>query len=83
MRKANWKEDKNRLIFTIAADRFLRNMVRAIVGTLLDVGFGKTSIEEFHSILKSKNRVNAGASAPAQGLFLNKINYPESIFLKE
>jgi tRNA pseudouridine38-40 synthase len=83
VRKAIWEEDNNRLIFTIAADRFLRNMVRAIVGTLLDVGFGKTSIEEFHSILKSKNRVNAGASAPAQGLFLNKINYPESIFLKK
>jgi tRNA pseudouridine38-40 synthase len=83
VRKAKWEEDNNRLIFTISADRFLRNMVRAIVGTLLDVGFGKTSIEEFHSILKSKNRVNAGASAPAQGLFLNKINYPESIFLKE
>ena len=83
VRKANWKEENNRLIFTISADRFLRNMVRAIVGTLLDVGFGKTSIEEFHSILKSKNRVNAGASAPAHGLFLSKINYPETIFLKE
>lgn len=81
--KAVWKEENDLLVFNIAADRFLRNMVRAIVGTLLDVGFGKISLEELQSIIKSKNRVNAGASAPAHGLFLTKINYPEEIFLKE
>lgn len=82
VKKAFWKEENNQLIFTIAADRFLRNMVRAIVGTLLDVGYGKTSLEEFHDIIHKKNRVNAGSSAPANGLYLTKILYPEEIFQK-
>jgi tRNA pseudouridine38-40 synthase len=77
--KAFWEVKNNRLIFTIAADRFLRNMVRAIVGTLLDVGYGKTSLEEFKEILKSKSREEAGASAPAHGLYLTKVVYPENI----
>ena len=77
--KANWEAKNNKLIFTIAADRFLRNMVRAIVGTLLEVGFGKTSLEEFQKILDSKSREEAGASAPARGLYLTKVVYPESI----
>lgn len=81
--KAFWEAKNNKLIFTIAADRFLRNMVRAIVGTLLDVGFGKVSIDEFHQILKSKSREEAGASAPAHGLYLTKVIYPKEIFLKE
>ena len=81
--KAVWKEENELLVFTIAADRFLRNMVRAIVGTLLDVGFEKISLDELHGIIKSKNRVNAGASAPAHGLFLTKIEYPQEIFLKD
>ncbi|MEM0518564.1 tRNA pseudouridine(38-40) synthase TruA [Aequorivita flava] len=80
--KAQWEAKNNKLTFTIVADRFLRNMVRAVVGTLLDVGFGKTTIEEFSEILQSKNRENAGASAPAQGLFLTKVVYPDSIFLR-
>lgn len=79
IKKASWKQDGTKLVFTISADRFLRNMVRAIVGTLLDVGFGKTSLEELHKLIQSKNRSNAGASAPAQGLFLTKIIYPETI----
>ena len=78
--KAFWEATDNRLIFTIAADRFLRNMVRAIVGTLLDVGYGKTTLEDFKAILKSKSREEAGASAPAHGLYLTKVVYPESIF---
>ncbi|MDN3724605.1 tRNA pseudouridine(38-40) synthase TruA [Aequorivita sp. SDUM287046] len=79
--KANWEAKNNKLIFTIAADRFLRNMVRAIVGTLLEVGFGKTSLKEFQKILDSKSREAAGASAPAHGLYLTKVEYPENIFL--
>ncbi len=79
IKKAFWKEENSQLIFTISADRFLRNMVRAIVGTLLDVGFEKTSLEEFHEIIKSKNRSKAGTSAPAKGLYLIKVIYPESI----
>ena len=77
--EAYWKEENSQLIFTISADRFLRNMVRAIVGTLLNIGFGKTSIQDFHEIIKSKDRTKAGASAPAHGLFLTKIEYPNSI----
>lgn len=81
--KANWETKDNTLIFTIAADRFLRNMVRAIVGTLLNVGRSKTSLEEFKTILNSKRREEAGASAPAQGLYLTKVAYPNEIFLTE
>ncbi len=76
---AYWKVENSQLIFTIKADRFLRNMVRAIVGTLLDVGFEKTSIHQFHKILKSKNRSKAGSSAPSKGLYLTRVVYPESI----
>ncbi|RZP04288.1 MAG: tRNA pseudouridine(38-40) synthase TruA [Flavobacteriales bacterium] len=76
---ASWKSLGNQLVFTIKADRFLRNMVRAIVGTLLDVGFEKTSLSEFQEIIKSKDRSKAGTSAPAKGLFLTKVIYPEQI----
>lgn len=79
--KAEWNENNNQLVFTIRADRFLRNMVRAIVGTMLDVGFGKTTIEEFHKIIKSENRIKAGASVPAQGLYLSVIEYDKKIFI--
>lgn len=77
---AIWKLNNNELVFHISANRFLRNMVRAIVGTLLDVGTGKTNLKEFEEIIKSKNRSNAGPSAPPQGLFLTKVAYPKSIF---
>lgn len=75
--RAEWSSDNNQLIFTIRADRFLRNMVRAIVGTLLEVGRGKISVSDFKKIIESKNRGAAGASAPAYGLFLAEIQYPE------
>lgn len=78
---AEWRSQNNQLIFTIKADRFLRNMVRAIVGTILDVGLGKTTIEEFHGIIKSEDRTKAGASVPAHGLYLSIIEYPKSIFI--
>jgi tRNA pseudouridine38-40 synthase len=81
--KAYWRVENDRLIFTITANRFLRNMVRAIVGTLLDVGYAKITLEGFHAIIASKNRVNAGSSAPANGLYLTKVMYPESIFILE
>lgn len=79
--KAFWEAKNNRLIFTIAADRFLRNMVRAIVGTLLDVGFGKVSLDEFQKILESKSREEAGASAPAHGLYLTRVVYLDEIII--
>ena len=80
LKKAQWTEDHGKLVFTITADRFLRNMVRAIVGTLLDVGLGKTSIENVNSIIKSKDRGEAGVSVPAKGLYLTKITYPKTLF---
>jgi len=78
---AQWELDKNTLIFKIKADRFLRNMVRAIVGTMIEVGAKKRTLEEFHEIIASKNRSNAGTSAPAQGLYLINIEYPKSIYV--
>jgi tRNA pseudouridine38-40 synthase len=71
--------DDGRWVFTITADRFLRNMVRAIVGTLMEVGRHKLTLEEFKKIIESKDRCSAGDSAPAQGLFLHKIVYPDNL----
>jgi tRNA pseudouridine38-40 synthase len=73
--EAVWKQEGNLLTFYITANRFLRNMVRAIVGTLVDVGLEKISIADFRKIIESKNRSNAGLSVPAKGLFLTKIKY--------
>lgn len=78
--QAEWKAENDQLIFTIKADRFLRNMVRAIVGTLLEIGNGKLSIEQLNTIIEKKDRGSAGASVPAQGLFLVDIEYPENIW---
>jgi tRNA pseudouridine38-40 synthase len=80
--KAEWKEDGDRLYFVVTANRFLRGMVRAIVGTLLDVGTGKISLKEFESIIKSRDRKKAGANVPPYGLYLAKVKYPVSIFIK-
>lgn len=80
--QAKWMIDDYKLQFTITADRFLRNMVRAIVGTLIELGKGKINLEEFVLIIESKNRSEAGMSVPAQGLFLAGIEYPENIFIK-
>ena len=79
IKKAEWTLHTDRLVFKITADRFLRNMVRAIVGTLLDVGIGKSNLEDVRIILKGKDRSLAGASVPAKGLYLTKIVYPDTI----
>jgi tRNA pseudouridine38-40 synthase len=79
--EAFWTVADHRLKFTVSADRFLRNMVRAIVGTLIEIGKGKLTINDFITIIESKNRSNAGVSVPAQGLFLVNIKYPSSIYL--
>ena len=78
---AQWDEEQGRLLFTITADRFLRNMVRAIVGTLVPAGRGKLSPADFEAILNGKNRGLAGQSAPAHGLSLAAIEYPENLFI--
>ena len=73
--EAKWIQNGSELTFHISANRFLRNMVRAIVGTLLDVGFGKISASDFRAIIESKNRSKAGVSVPARALFLTKVAY--------
>ncbi|MFN8241075.1 MAG: tRNA pseudouridine(38-40) synthase TruA [Bacteroidales bacterium] len=78
---ARWEDSGDRIIFRIKADRFLRNMVRAIVGTVVDVGFHKISLDEYVSVIESLDRCRAGKSAPAKGLFLTEIEYPEEIFV--
>ena len=77
---AKWIKKGDLIEFKITSNRFLRNMVRAIVGTLLDIGLKKTSLIEFKNIIKSKDRTKAGASAPAEGLYLTSIKYPISIY---
>ena len=73
---AHWRVEGNLWIFEISADRFLRNMVRAITGTLLWVGQGKIDLQGFQEILDSKNRSLAGPSVPAKGLYLTRVIYP-------
>jgi tRNA pseudouridine38-40 synthase len=73
---AEWVKTNDSLIFHISADRFLRNMVRAIVGTLLMVGKGEMQPDGIRNIIESKNRSNAGTSVPACGLYLTEVKYP-------
>lgn len=80
--KAYWENRGDRYVFVVSADRFLRNMVRAIVGTLLEVGRGKISVNDFCEIIEAKDRGGAGTSAPGQGLFLTDIKYPEKVFVR-
>lgn len=74
--RAIWIEEGDNLVFHISADRFLRNMVRAIVGTLVLIGKGISPPESIHDIIQSKNRSNAGSSVPACGLYLTEVKYP-------
>ena len=77
--KAEWFFKNDELHFEIKANRFLRNMVRAIVGTMVEIGFGKLSVDDLHTIIQSKNRSEAGFSVPAHGLYLTEIEYSEDI----
>lgn len=79
--KAGWEKEGDVWVFTVQADRFLRNMVRAIVGTLLEVGRGKLSVEGFRQVIEAKDRGCAGTSAPGHALYLVDVTYPENIFL--
>lgn len=78
--EAGWKQEGDVWVFTIRADRFLRNMVRAIVGTLLEVGRGKLSLFGFREVIEAKDRGRAGTSAPGHALYLVDVTYPEKIF---
>lgn len=75
---ARWEEKNHTLTFTISADRFLRNMVRAIVGTLTELGRGKITLDDLRKIIESGDRKLAGFSVPAEGLYLTGITYPEN-----
>lgn len=77
---ARWLETSTGYLFDISANRFLRGMVRALVGTLIDLGLGKLSLQEFALIKEQKHRSAAGTSVPAEGLFLQEVKYPESIY---
>ena len=80
--RAEWQVlDNGHAVFTIAADRFLRNMVRAVVGTLFEVGRGKMTKEQFAEVISKQTRTAAGDSAPAEGLYLTQIDYPATLFL--
>jgi tRNA pseudouridine38-40 synthase len=81
IKKAQWNQMDDLLVFTVTANRFLRGMVRAVVGTLLDVGTQKISVEDFKHILKSKDRKKAGMNVPPEGLYLMRVKYPKSIFI--
>lgn len=80
--KAQWTyTNNNRIVFEIEADRFLRNMVRAIVGTLLEVGRGRATVEQFRQVIEQKDRCKAGSSVPAHALFLWDVKYPDLLFI--
>ena len=79
--EAYWKLDGQSLNFYITANRFLRNMVRAVVGTLMEVGSERMTIEEFKNVIESRDRSKAGASVKAKGLYLTKVVYPKNIFI--
>lgn len=77
IKEASWEKFGSNLVFTIKADRFLRNMVRAIVGTLLEIGKGNQEPEDIKTIIEAKDRSRAGYSVPAKGLFLEEVLYHE------
>ncbi|MFO7721871.1 MAG: tRNA pseudouridine(38-40) synthase TruA [Bacteroidales bacterium] len=76
VKKAEWCHSDEALVFTITANRFLRNMVRAVVGTLFDIGRGKLQVHDLESIMQSRDRSSAGSSVPAKGLTLVRVEYP-------
>lgn len=80
--EAFWTQNDDELLFTIKANRFLRNMVRAVVGTMINIGLGKLKPEDLHQIIISKDRGKAGFSVPAHGLYLVNIEYPKTIRIK-
>lgn len=79
--RSEWIKEENMLRYLVTADRFLRGMVRALVGTMLDIGTGKTSLDQLETIIGSRDRKLAGRAVPAHGLFLSEVAYPASIFI--
>ena len=83
MLAASWRQDGPDLVFTIKANRFLRGMVRLVVGTLLDVGTGKKTVADFRDIISAQDRHQSSGAAPATGLFLTQVTYPENYFAEQ
>jgi len=83
IQKAHWKKKQDDLYFTITANRFLRGMVRAVVGTLLDVGTGKITVKDFGQIIRDKKRSKAGMNVAPEGLYLESVKYRKGIFLRK
>lgn len=83
LHEARWEESEHGLVFHVTANRFLRGMVRALVGTLLSVGEGKLSVTQFEEVIRSKDRKRAGRAVPPEGLFLTKVDYPDGILRVE
>ena len=79
--EACWRRENDSLVFYVSANRFLRGMVRAVVGTLLEAGQGRLSQAEFKEILESRDRKSAARNVPAEGLFLTNVTYPEEIYI--
>jgi tRNA pseudouridine38-40 synthase len=80
IKKAFWEMRNDQLIFTIQANRFLRGMVRSVVGTMIEIGLGNWDLLDLTNILNSKDRQKAGRSVPAHGLYLIQVEYPKAIF---
>jgi len=80
--EACWKQDGADLTFHITGNRFLRNMVRAIVGTMIEIGKGKMTLKQFRDVIESRDRTRAGASVKAWGLYLSQVSYPNEIFIQ-
>lgn len=79
--EARWKSENDSLVFYVSANRFLRGMVRAMVGTLLEVGQGRLSEQGFRQVLESRDRKAAARNVPPEGLFLSDVTYPEEIYI--
>jgi tRNA pseudouridine38-40 synthase len=78
---SHWVHQQNQLVYQVTANRFLRGMVKALVGTMLKVGTGKISIDQFNNIINSKDCKQANFSPPSHGLFLEKVNFKQDVFL--
>ncbi len=81
IKAAYWEQKDHELFFHITANRFLRGMVRSVVGTMVEIGTGKWDLEHFEKIIESKDRNQAGFSVPPHGLFLSKVSYPDRLFI--
>jgi tRNA pseudouridine38-40 synthase len=81
--KSEWTQKGDKIYYSVTADRFLRGMVRTLVGTMLDIGAGKVSLEELKHIIESLDRKKAGRAVPAHGLYLTEVKYSSDVFINE